>query len=496
VQWRVVLAPNLTVEAALAALINVVDPNTALRLMVLAALLGFAVAAVLLVRAAGAPTWTAVLLLPVQTNTTVMLGLIGFAVAMVLAMLAVAAALRARGRPPVGLLLVLLVLCWFTHLIPAVAATGMVGAIELCRRLGSDDGSVTPRRFLAAAVSAVIALRLPIGAVVALSVGFLATGGTDGSSVSRIPGGGPRVLDLTKPLVVLVESEFWLARAYALALYVATAILVTVRWQRGRREGFRIEPADGLLLAALAIGAFSTIMPEDIGSVSYTATRTSVYFPLALAAWVASQVGSRGDPAARFPLRVDDPRTVVVAAAVIAALVAVALPLVRLTPMISLGEDLAEMRRLEPCLTPGSTVVQLNLHWGDDRAVRTLPMVDQIGTLAAERRLLDLSNISGQTSYYVWRFSDRADPEPVLSSGNQELSGVPPEVTLAAALAAGYPLDAVVVYGRRDAAPDILTDPRWILAQDDLLATFRRVAVTPTGVAELWVRRDATSPCG
>jgi hypothetical protein len=72
--WRPGLPPNLTVELLFAGLTRIMDPNWALKLVVVVALLGFAAAAAALARAVGSPPHYAVLLLPFAMNLLVMLG--------------------------------------------------------------------------------------------------------------------------------------------------------------------------------------------------------------------------------------------------------------------------------------------------------------------------------------------------------------------------------------------------------------------------------------
>jgi hypothetical protein len=176
--------------------------------------------------------------------------------------------------------------------------------------------------------------------------------------------------------------------------------------------------------------------------------------------------------------------------------VAIALPVVRIGPLVSLGRDLAEVRTLAPCAPAGTTIAAFSLAAGHDRAVRLTPLVDLSGYLATERDLLDLRNAAGSVAYYVWTLTPAARPVPLLVAADADLDEVPPPVTLGRAVAAGYPLDAVLVTGRRDATPAALDDPAWMRTEADLSAGFRRVAVTATGYGELWVRRDRPSPCG
>jgi hypothetical protein len=284
--------------------------------------------------------------------------------------------------------------------------------------------------------------------------------------------------------VALAQPEDVLVRLLSVVLYGAAAVLLVLRWRRGLR---RPVAADGLLLAAVVLGLAAVVAPDRIGSTSYVAGRLSIFLPIFLGAWVASAWEL-------FPDRL--PRRLVAVAAALAAVVAVGIPLARITTMESFGRDLAETRTLTPCAPGNSTIAQFSVDGGQERAKRLTPTVDLSGYLAVEQHLLDLRNVSGSASYYVWALTPAARPVPALAGVDEALDATPPEVTLGAAVEHGYPLQTVVVYGRRDASPDALAEPVWQRTQADLARDFRRVAVTPTGLAELWVRDGVPSPCG
>ncbi|MEJ2862469.1 hypothetical protein [Actinomycetospora flava] len=474
--WHPGLPPNLLVELLLGATSGVLDADVVVRGTVVLALVGFAAGAVALVRAAGAPTWTALLLLPVQMSASLLVGLLGFVVAIVPALFAVALALRRAHDPPAAGLTALLVLSWLTHLVPTVAATIAVVAVVFCALLAENGVG-------RAAVLTVRRLAVPLGVLAVLAAAFAASGGTGGSQAVGLFDRGGDVLALRTPLVALAHPEYRLAALLALALYGATAVLLVVR-VRARRP---VVAADGLLVAAVVLGLAAAAAPDRFGSASYIGGRLSLFLPLLLGAWIAS--AWRPD-ATRLV------RGTVVVAATLTAVVAVALPVARAGPLLSLGRDLAEVRTLAPCAPAGSTIAALSVAGGDDRATRMTPLVDLSGYLAADRDLLDLRNAAGSVDYYVWTLTPAARPVPRLVASDADLDEVPPAVTLGAAVAAGYPLETVLVTGRRDAVPAVLDDPEWRRTEADLQASYRRVAVTATGYGELWVRRDVASTCG
>ncbi|GAA4903481.1 hypothetical protein EV188_10419 [Actinomycetospora succinea] len=472
--WRPGLPPNLLVELLLGATSGVLDADVVVRGAVVLALVGFAVAAVVVVHAAGAPTWTALLLLPVQMSASLLVGLLGFVIAIVPALFAVALALRRAADPPAAGLAALLALSWLTHLVPTLAATIAVVAVVFCAAAAEHPVG-------RALVLTVRRLAVPLGVLAVLLVAFAASGGTGSNQAVGLFDRGGDVLAMRTPLVALAHPEYRLAAVLALTLYGATAVLVVVR-VRSRR---RVVAADGLLVAAVVLGLAAAAAPDRFGTASYIGGRLSLFLPLFLGAWIGAQwSGPRLT------------RGVVATAAVLAAVVAVALPVARAGPLLSLGRDLAEVRTLAPCAPAGATIADLSVAGGDDRATRMTPLIDLSGYLAADRDLLDLRNAAGSVDYYVWTLTPAARPVPRLVASDADLDEVPPPVTLGAAVAAGYPLETVLVTGRRDAEAAVLDGPDWRRTEADLQASYRRVAVTATGYGELWVRKDRPSPCG
>lgn len=465
VEWRPVLAPNLVVEAVIAVLSGVLDADTTIRILAVAVVVGASAAALALARAAGAPVWAATLMLPFAANVALMAGLLGFAAATVLATVTAAAVLRARRRRA-AVLVGLLALTWFTHLLPALAGAVVVAAVLLV------EGG--PRRVVRVGGPA-------LAVVAALTLGFALTGGSDGGASSTWFGGGARAADLTKAVATWSPWEYQLVRPLTVLLVAATVAALVLR-RRGPTP--RSRPVDGLLLAAVVLGAVAVVVPESIGSVSLTATRLAVLPPVLLAAWVGAQAGAWEG---RRP-----PRPVVAlvsVAAVAAALVTVGVSVVRAGPLVDEGARLDGIRSLAVCAPPGGTIVQFNLDDGRDRAVTLRPAASFAGYLAADADLLDVGNVSGTASYYVWGFTPRARPVPLLAPSQAALEDVPPDVDLGAALRAGRAPAAVLVVGQ-----DVAGEPGWTSVAATLRGSYRQEATT--GAGSLWVRRDVVAPCG
>ena len=71
----------------------------------------------------------------------------------------------------------------------------------------------------------------------------------------------------------------------------------------------------------------------------------------------------------------------------------------------------------------------------------------------------------------------------------------PLRIDLAGALRRGERIDAVVVAGRPNAEPSVLTDGPTVQLLADLDANYRRVAVSSLGGSELWLRDTTASGC-
>lgn len=499
--WRPGLPPNLLVELLLLGLLQLVDPNWALRIVTVLALGGFAAAGAVLARVVRAPMGSAILLLPFAMNFPLLLGLLGFACAVPLALLVVAVALRRPESPPQWPVALLLLVTWFTHLVPALAAVLALCCVAFCAHLSGNPGRGV-RRVARAVAGASRALAVPVLPTLALSGVFLVSSGTGGFD-NRGTGlvlAAKEVVGMTLPTVAYVRAEYWIVRGLALALYTAAAVVLVGRLRRRRDSFAGLHGVDGLLVAAGVVGVASILVPEGVSSGAvFLATRLSLLGPLLLVGWLMAQAGDGVGRAlvtatrAHAPIESWRAHRAAVAIAVVAT---VGLTVARLPALLDLGRDLSALRTIGPCLPRGATLVQLNLDVGAGRSVRMVPMAEQSGAIAAERDGLDLGNESGWLPYYLWRFDDRARADRVLVTQPGGVDLVPPRVDLEGGLRRGLPLQAVVVFGRGAAGSGILNDPRTRELYDDLTRTFHLVATSERDVAELWLRRDLASTCG
>jgi hypothetical protein len=121
-------------------------------------------------------------------------------------------------------------------------------------------------------------------------------------------------------------------------------------------------------------------------------------------------------------------------------------------------------------------------------------MAEQTGGIAVSREALDLGDESGWYPFYVWRYAPAARADRFLKLGGH-LDSVPPSLELGSAMRGGFPLDAVVLYGRVAADESVLASPSVHALQGDLDQYFRRVDVSREGNAELWLRKGLSPSC-
>jgi hypothetical protein len=509
--WRAALNPNTTGELSLLGLTSFLGPDAALRIATIMGMLGYAGAVAMLVRALKLPLFTGLLLLPLEMSFPTMMGFLGFTWAVPLALVSIAVAVRQPTKRRLFPLVVLLTLTWLTHIVPALVAVFVITIVVLFshRSAGSSWGRAALLTFKAVAP--------PAAPAVVLSAFWLVGSGT--ATLSDGPGVGAALkgmLEFSAPLVSLAHVEYWCARMLAVTCVAAAvcALVYRMRWRWVRL------PEDGFVAAGLVLAYPAIMLPENSASgAGFIATRLSLFAVILLTLWLATQWPTRsrlamapagaGRHAANPSTNGHAPhpqstpaggvRVVHVAtwwaSLLVAGIVAVAVPLARVAPLRQLAAELDEIRSLAPCLPMRSTFVQLNLDDGGDQSARGMsPMAEQTGHLAVEREALDLGNESGWYPFYLWRYRDnaRADRQLALTGS---IDAVPPDLHLSEATAAGLRLDAVVIYGRTTSSDATRTSPNAQRLNDDLARSFRQVAMSPGGNAELWLRREEPPVC-
>jgi hypothetical protein len=224
-------------------------------------------------------------------------------------------------------------------------------------------------------------------------------------------------------------------------------------------------------------------VPEHTNSgAGYVGVRMSLFAALLLILWVCSQLSSlRG--------RVRNAGWGMLA---VAAVVAVAIPIVRIPALHHFSAQIEQIEGLAPCLPLHSTMIQVTLDGGNAGA--RLGPTYQTGVITVPREALDLGNESGWKPYYVWRFTDIARTDRYVTPGGT-FDEVPTPIELGSAMAGGLPLTGVVVYGRAAAPESVLSEPAVRTLDRDLSERFRLVRASEEGNAELWLRKDVLPSC-
>jgi hypothetical protein len=475
--WREILSPNMTVEVVLAGLTSVLSADLALRLIIVIGLVGYAFAIAALVRAAGMPAYLGIPLLAFEMHYFVMLGFLGFVWSVPLALGAIAVVVRHPLNPPKVPLLLLLVATWFTHIVPALVATIAASIIVMVANLAGRQRPAT------AVTATVRVLALPIATTALLTViWFVQTRTSELYQGHSIVDATTSMLQFSSPLVAYADVEKWLGRTLAVAVYAVAAVAVFHRV----RECRYLERLDGLLATAAVMALLAVVVPEHANSgAGFIGVRLTLFATLFLILWTCMQLPSLQGGA----------RTTGKVLVAAAAVVGVAIPIVRIPALHRLSEQVEQIEELAACLPMHSTLIQLNLDLGGAGSARGLvPMAEQTGVVTAAREALDLGNESGWFPFYVWKYTDAARADRYLEPG-KHFDEVPPPMNLAAAMADGLPLTAVIVYGRATSPTSVRSASAVRTLDEDLADNFRLVRTSGKGNAELWLRKDVTRSC-
>ena len=464
--------PNLLTTVLLAVLLRITGPDAAERLLVA----GYVVLLLLGLRYAlrGADPragWLAVLGVPLVGSYLFTYGFYNYCLAVGLALVVIGLGLRRREGWTAGttaLLLVLLGTSWATHLLPTVVAGMFLVVLAGLRTAAAWPQGPWPaaRRHLLPVVLA----GLP---ALALTVVFvLSPGGERGAAVHR-------------PLAELLVGLLTLGRvlvAYTPAEYVPSVVVAAVLVALAVRAVRACRPATPERRALAVTAALCTLAylasPDRLGrELGFLNDRWAIFPVLFLLLWLAGP-----PPAPR--------RRRAVAATVLAA--TLALLLVRLPTELAYQRQVEEFLSVAPAVPAGSTVVSVRL-WrsppvgGDARNRFRDPLRHQASRLAVRVGGVDAGHYEAAYDYFPVTFRAGRDPRVLLDPGRDELSDVPPDVSLAAAAEL---VDVVLLVGRRQADPADLASPLVTRLLAELSADYRRVAVSDrTGLVEVWVRR-------
>jgi hypothetical protein len=459
--------PNLTGQVLLAALLGVLAPAAAEKVLLSAYLILFPLAFRYAARAAGGGGLAALLALPFAWSRLFHWGFHNFGWGLVVLLVALGYWLRHRDRllGTRGLgLLGLGVLLHFTHLGAVAPALFLIGTLAAWR-LAVDLPDVRPA--LRSALATGLAL-LPAALLAwpySQREGGVLTAPADlASSLGRL---------LSFDVLVSHAAK---ERLVAGLLAVLCAVLLALALA-GLRESRRAL-VDGLLPGALGLALLYLVTQGPDAQRLFLPERLAVLVPLVVLLWL----GSRPQ---RVWLRVG------------AALVAAALALA----LVSLHA--AAYRRLEPyvldymsasrVVESGDTLLALSYSpTGFDRQGRPLSLhvsafAHTSGFLAAERGAIDLGNYQSLTRHFVLRFR-RAGVRAGFDIGLREGTDTePPFLDLAQyERATGRRVGVLLLWGVR---PADRAHPYWPVLEQALERDFEPVHVSPLGLMLAYRRR-------
>jgi hypothetical protein len=366
--------PNWTSHAALALLMVPFDPATAEKILVSAYVLLFLLGARYLATATGPERdWLAFLAFPFVYNQTLQWGFYNFGLSLALFLFALGFWWRRRADPGLGLavgLNLILLLCYFSHILSTVLALFGIGVLWLATLRRS-----TLRRHL---------LHLPILAPqVVLPLWFVSTHGAE-----PVAGRWTTFFLLryfARNEVLYTFSTAQLVLGSALTALFAGLVIATVR---GRRP-LVFQEEDGFLWIAAAVTLLFFFGPEGMSGGSLIKMRLCLYPWLLLLPWMAP----------RFPGGWPVGRALPAVLALVAAVHAVAYVHWYRQADRDVQAFLAAARPIEP----GSRVLPVLFDRHASVGVQAL-LGHAIDRLAVEKGLLDWGDYEAQSGLFPVRF--------------------------------------------------------------------------------------------
>jgi hypothetical protein len=368
IDWRPI--PNWFGNAVLALLMFPFAPRTAEKILLSGIVLLF-VAAVRFFAGSADPErrWAGVLALPLLYNHLFLLGFHNFSFSLSFYMLAVGTWWRNRDSPGLPLALelnLLLLLCWFSHIVSLCVALASIGILWLVTLRGRDW-----KRHLLHPLMLAPQVLLPLWFV-------------------QQQGGGPipsiwspeTVRDFLMRLEVLLlfgDEQLWIGRILAGLFGVLLLLTLAGKLKPREEDGF-------LLLVLLTIGIY-IVSPEGMSGGTLLKNRLSLYPWLVLLPWLAPPIGRVG-------------RVAVIAVAA-------------LLTIFQVGKTVHWYRQMQPDIQafvaaaesiPRNSRVLPLLFSRDTTNPRFGALGHLLGYAAAEKGLIDWDNYEAATSLFPVRF--------------------------------------------------------------------------------------------
>jgi hypothetical protein len=465
--------PNLLPELIMAALLVVVDPGVAEKLVILIYVIGLPLGLYYVLGGLHRTNrWLALVAIPLTFNASLLFGFLNFCVGMVFFLVAIGYLLRHRDlRSPREIVTfgLLIGLVYLTHVVPFVEAIVASGCIVLEASVRSAGGL---RGHVGAVARPGLRWAAAIAPTVVLATIFFIAGGTSGSDYRRafltLLAGLPT---LAWPIVSYDIREGFLTTLVGLALGVATLLALAARWRRPPW----VRPEDWALWFTVLGTIAYLVAPEALGSGGVVSQRLALFPVLGITIWLAAQ-----------PVR----REAFGAVAAASMVCAVGLLVLRIPSYVSTSDAVADYVSITSCIAPRSTMVQANLS-----AVvsgpqgRISPLIHDTGRLSAATHGHDLGSITSAVPLFPLQNKPANDPFEFLVTRQNGEYDIPPGIDpLAFEAATGEPVDYVVLFGRDQATDSTLTTPAWLALSEELDTAYRLVATSPAGAVELYER--------
>jgi hypothetical protein len=475
--------PNILTQYLLAALIEVVSPSWAEKLLVVGYVIGFPLAFRFAIRSVNpAAGWLALVSLPFVVNYMLLFGFYDFSYGMIGAMVAIGLALRCRGRWSMGRVIglaLVLVLTYAAHIVPLVMSLVIIATVVAVDGVRALKERGTTGRGVAAVISGM--LLPPLVAVVpvaALTVAFLASGKGGGLATVRKSWSSlfTGLATITLPIVSYTKVEI------IVSLITVVVLLVLLVMAMRTHRGTRVAPVTWALVAVVVVCVLVYFAsPDVIGTGSFVNDRLSLFPPLMLILLIASM------PSSAHLWR---------NAGVLLLVATLVMAGARLPTQHRYDKLVDEYLTAGRVIPPGSTLVALRYSTfsppiGDRRYKQLDPLASEASRIAVDGKDVDLRHLEGLFGYYTARFRPT-----YMQLANRYLNtyDVPPKVNLAAYQSHGGHIDYVLIVGLTSASAEVRDAPATRMVERQLSAAYARVFTSrPTGLVQVYRHRGATA---
>lgn len=474
-EFDLVLVPNMLADLGLAAMLTVMSPALALKLVGFLLAAGFPLAVRWWLGALNPQmVWLATLSIPLAQGRLFYFGFLNFSLGVVLVVLTAGFWLHfIRGRSGgklrwVGLTL-LIALVYLSHPMPFLALLLILGASVL-------DDALRAREERGAFWSALVRGLAPVLAVSAVPMVLLIlfAGGQE-SSIGYSTSLVDRVLAL--PVYVVAGlSEYEIPFAALSSLSIAFVAVMTLR-----KGGVPMRKSPAFLIATGLLIVIYLLVPDTIGEGSVILPRVALFATTLGLFWLA---------------RRSVPSWARLAALVATAVVVLGLAVVRLPFHAQLSENISEYLSGEVVLDPGSTVVPL---WMTEAVARgpgdgrpfVLPLIELAGTFMASGDVVDLHHLPGSLDIFPFRFSPGFDIRATAEEGGDYPFQFGPGMVDIERFEeqGGARVDFIWLWGRSEADPALLGSERSQRVLALLETEFDLVFTSEGGLLEVYARR-------